>query len=100
LLQQHGRIVRRLDALIPEPFVVTDPPDGPWRGSGNQPLVILSEVGERRFGQDPGERPTLQVSVDGGVLWLIGVPRPGDLFRLSAELRARGVVLEDVSWRP
>jgi anaerobic ribonucleoside-triphosphate reductase activating protein len=100
LLRQHEPIVRRLDALIPEPFVVTDAPNGPWRGSGNQPLVILSEVGERRFVQDAGMRPTLQVSVDGGVLWLIGVPKPGDLSRLSAELRTRGVELEDVSWRP
>jgi anaerobic ribonucleoside-triphosphate reductase activating protein len=100
LLQEHEPLVSRLDALIPEPFVVTNPPDGPWRGSGNQPLVILSELGEQRFAQGADERPTLQVSVDDGVLWLIGVPRPGDLSRLGDELRTRGVVLEDVSWRP
>lgn len=31
---------------------------------------------------------------------MIGIPRRGDLQKLEAALRAEGVVLEEVSWRP
>jgi anaerobic ribonucleoside-triphosphate reductase activating protein len=100
LLERHGDLLGQLDVLIPEPYVANEPPTGPWRGSGNQPLLILSPLGERRFGRLLEGQPSLQVHVEEGAVFLIGVPAPGDLQRLSTELRARGVLLGDVSWRP
>ena len=100
LRAQHGELVAALDALIPEPFVAAEVPSGLWRGSGNQPLVLISELGRERFANAELTAPVMQAVAVDGELWMIGVPRRGDLARLAELLRARGVELEDVSWRP
>lgn len=100
LVADHADLVASLDALIPEPYVAAETPSGAWRGSGNQPLLVLSELGTDRFRDVPTEPATMQVAATDGVLWMIGVPRPGDLSRLTDALRARGIGLHDVSWRP
>ena len=100
LRAQHGELVAALDALIPEPFVAAEVPSRPWRGSGNQPLVLLSDLGRERFAGAELTAPTMQAVAADGELWMIGVPRRGDLARLADLLRARGVELGDVSWRP
>lgn len=114
----HPDLLAQFDAIIPEPFEQRAPTDRPWRGSDNQPLVLLSELGRARFAGDevasagPGaagvdagrsgraDAPSIQVCIDAGRVWLVGVPRPGDLPRLEAALARRGVELQDVSWRP
>jgi anaerobic ribonucleoside-triphosphate reductase activating protein len=100
LRREHATILTYADAVIPEPYVAAAPPDGPWRGSGNQPLVLLSELGRDRFRDVDLAGPHLQVATGGGSLWMIGVPRRGDLARFSDAMATRGVELEDVSWRP
>lgn len=100
LRSRHPDLLDELDAIIPEPYVAADAPDGPWRGSGNQPLVLLSELGRRRFEGHRPEQPQMQAVAADGSLWMIGVPRPGDLPRLTAGLRDRGIDLTEVSWRP
>jgi anaerobic ribonucleoside-triphosphate reductase activating protein len=90
------------DAVITGPYIDRLNPGGPWRGSANQKLVILSELGRERFGPAEEvaaeEERRLQLSSDGRRLWLIGIPDRGDLGRLEHELTARGVTLEGLSW--
>jgi len=103
LEQDFPEILDKLDAVIPEPFVKGRPSDREWRGSSNQTLIPLSDLGRARYagGADnkkPGEAG-LQVQVQAGKVWFIGVPRQGDMEKLEAACKARGVVPENVSWR-
>ena len=100
--QRHADILASLDVLIPEPYVARRTGAGPWRGSSNQPLVPLTPLGRVRYGdetQDAEDAPRIQVSLEHGAAWFIGIPKLGDLDKLEEYARARGVVLEDVSWR-
>jgi anaerobic ribonucleoside-triphosphate reductase activating protein len=98
------RILAALDVVIPGPFQAERAPGGVLRGSANQELVPLTELGRRRYGDlvaAPADRPRLQVTAgDDGRLWTIGVPRPGDLETLDAALRRRGLIQTSASWRP
>lgn len=94
---------RFIDAIITGPFRITEPTTLLWRGSANQRLIPISERGERVYGpyQDAGtDQPDIQFTVSDGQVWMIGIPRRGDLQQLEAALRADGVRLEEVSWRP
>jgi anaerobic ribonucleoside-triphosphate reductase activating protein len=74
-----------------------------WRGSANQPLVPLSPLGHKRYATlltaEPDGKGKLQVSVDAEGVWYIGIPDRGDMGRLEAAARRRGVILGGVSWR-
>jgi anaerobic ribonucleoside-triphosphate reductase activating protein len=103
LQREFSALLARLDALIPEPFVERLTTARPWRGSANQPLLPLSPLGRARYvareeEPQPSE-PALQVSVEQGHIWLIGIPRRGDMDRLEAACRERGVRTEGPSWR-
>jgi anaerobic ribonucleoside-triphosphate reductase activating protein len=41
----------------------------------------------------------LQVAVEDGRLWMIGIPHRGDMTALDALCRTRGLTLDEVSWR-
>ena len=106
--QAHADILALLDVLIPEPYVEVRaggggrPAPGPWRGSSNQPLIPLTPLGRERYADEARyaeDSPRLQVSLEHGSAWFIGIPAPGDMDRLAEHARARGVVLEDLSWR-
>jgi anaerobic ribonucleoside-triphosphate reductase activating protein len=101
LRRAFGSVLAQLDAVIPGPYLAGRPTDAAWRGSDNQTVVPLSELGRRRYADlpEPG-RPRLQIAVDDESIWCIGIPRAGDLERLEASLADRGVLLEEVSWRP
>jgi len=103
LRRDHAGVLALLDALIPEPFVDRLEPEGPWRGSANQPLVLLSALGERRFAgsvlASAQERPSIQVDVRGGEVWFIGIPRRGDLDRIVDAGRKQGIEMQGASWR-
>lgn len=104
LQKRHGKLLARLDALIPEPYVDTLPLSHLWRGSQNQPLIALSARGERVY-RDFLDAPAaafgkrIQVQVDGQRLWSIGIPERGDLAALEALAAERGLRLEQASWR-
>ncbi len=92
-----------IDAVITGRFEITQPTALLWRGSANQRLLPLTGRGRARYGhlvEATCENPPLQVTVSEGQVWMIGIPRRGDLQKLEAALRAEGVVLEEVSWRP
>ena len=89
------------DAVITGPYVDRLNPGGPWRGSANQKLIPLSELGRERFGdaEVPAAREQrLQFSSDGQRLWLIGIPGRGDLGHFERELISRGVSIDGDSW--
>ena len=104
LERRHPKILARLDAIIPEPYVDTVPVSHVWRGSHNQPLVPLSERGRARYA-DYVEAPAgtggkrMQAAVEGGRIWMIGIPERGDMARVEALCASRGLALDKVSWR-
>jgi anaerobic ribonucleoside-triphosphate reductase activating protein len=99
LRRRHAGILEGVDALVSGPYVGTRRPL-PLRGSDNQALHPLSELGRRRYcAEVPHDPLRLQAEYDGRTLWMIGIPRPGDLDRLAGRLAARGIDLGDVSWR-
>ncbi|WNG81152.1 4Fe-4S single cluster domain-containing protein [Mycobacterium sp. ITM-2016-00316] len=92
-----------IDALITGLFRVEQPTDLVWRGSANQRLVALTERGRRVYADHMDRstaNPQMQFTVSGGKVWMIGIPRRGDLRRLELSLRSDGVALEEPSWRP
>lgn len=98
VLRDHAEVLSNVDAVIPEPFVAALAPGQVWRGSSNQPLMLLTELAERRYREIPARRP-FQVVVEDGRLYTIGVPAPGDLERALTLARAKGLAVAEVSWR-
>jgi anaerobic ribonucleoside-triphosphate reductase activating protein len=85
---------------MPEPFAMSQPNGEVWRGSSNQPLVLLSALARQRYLEVPKVHAGLQVSVDSNRVWFIGIPRAGDMDRITRGAAERGLALEDVSWLP
>ena len=104
LQRDHAALLAKLDALIPEPFVQAKPLTHLWRGSANQPLVLLSPRGQRRYADyvaapaDPSHK-RMQAMVDGSRVWYVGIPARGDMAALEASCEARGIAFDQVSWR-
>jgi anaerobic ribonucleoside-triphosphate reductase activating protein len=93
----------RADAVITGRYDVTQPTRLIWRGSANQCLTARTPLGERRYERYldcAPDRAPMQVAVDGGNVWFVGVPRRGDLPRLERVLHRRGVSYTGVTWRP
>lgn len=101
LKRKYGKVISHMDVVISEPFVSTRP--GAWlRGSNNQKIHLLSELAYVRYGSGPYDSdraPRMQVHYDGQTLWMIGIPRRGDLARIEERLGASGITLGAVSWR-
>lgn len=104
LEKRHPRLLARLDALIPEPYVETLPLTQLWRGSSNQRLIPLSVLGAERYApyleaaaDAFGKR--IQLQVDGQRLWSIGLPARGDMAELERLAAERGLGFSEVSWR-
>jgi len=104
LEKRHAKILARLDALIPEPYAEGRPLGALWCGSDNQTLKPLSMRGATRYAGalktlSGGKEKRMQVAVENGRLWMIGIPQRGDMAELEMLCRARGVRLDEVSWR-
>lgn len=104
LQKKHGRLLQKLDALIPEPFVENLPMSHLWRGSSNQPLVPLSERGRRNFAAHVDAAAAtagkqMQTMVDGSRIWFVGIPARGDMVALEQTCREHGIAFDQVSWR-
>jgi anaerobic ribonucleoside-triphosphate reductase activating protein len=92
-----------IDALITGPYRAAEPTDLVWRGSANQHLHLLSDLGRERyagFAEHRPEHPPLQVVVDDDKVSYVGVPRTGALPRMERALRESDVHLGRSSWRP
>ena len=83
-----------IDCLVADPFAAGQPQTRALRGSDNQRMVFLTELGRARFG--PLDRPltpddkVLDILFDdeGGQVFLAGIPRPGDMRKLARLLQA------------
>ena len=100
LRRYHADVLDRLDAVITEPFRQDEPSTDPWLGSANQRLVPLTDLGTLRYTTTRRPPRGMQVHVDGARIWYVGVPRVGDIERIDAALRKRGIEQRRVSWRP
>lgn len=101
LRSQHSEILALLDAVIPEPFQRNAAPGKRWRGSANQQLHALTDLGRVRYADLVDAEPIkrMQVSVTEGQAWFIGIPQPGDLLKLESMLPGKGIRLGAASWR-
>ena len=104
LERDHAALLALLDAVIPEPYVDRLPLTHVWRGSSNQSLVPLSARGRARYApfvdaSADAAGKKMQVSIEGGRVWMIGIPARGDMARVEALCASRGLTLEKVSWR-
>jgi anaerobic ribonucleoside-triphosphate reductase activating protein len=98
---RHDDVLAHCDAVVAGPYVERrNAGDPPLRGSTNQRIVPLTVLGRRRYGSDAALPPRgLQATVTDGHLWMVGIPRAGDLPRIAAKLAERGVRMEATSWR-
>ena len=108
LRKKHPALLEKLDVLIPEPFAEAEPLVNLWRGSANQPLVLLSDRGRARYSafvDAPadafGKRIQAGLARDAGGerIWFVGIPARGDMAALEALCAERGVEFAKVSWR-
>jgi anaerobic ribonucleoside-triphosphate reductase activating protein len=90
-----------VDAVITGRYLAGRPTALIWRGSANQQLIPLTERGSARYTPYLDHVPTqppMQVGRDGAEVWLIGVPRPGDLTRLEAAAARAGIQPMQSTW--
>ena len=103
LEERYSAIVALVDVLITDPYVAANSSDDGLRGSANQRVTIRTQLGASRFegaqlSGIPGPR-RIQVSVDEKNIWMIGIPRRGDLLAVERAALQRGVAIGRVSWR-
>jgi anaerobic ribonucleoside-triphosphate reductase activating protein len=104
LERRHARVLALLDAIVPEPYVDKLPRGNVWRGSSNQPLVPLSARGRARYAAyvdapADGAGKRMQAAIEGGRVWMIGIPDRGDMAAVEELCASRGLALTNVSWR-
>lgn len=88
------------DAVIAGPFRAAEPGTA-WWGSGNQRLVVRDDrIADRYQAGLQSARAEVQVSVEAGQVFIIGIPRRRTLAEVESRLAGSGIRLEGVSWRP
>lgn len=93
-----------VDVLISEPYDAGSAGPCALRGSANQRVHRLSELAWRRYPDDDlemmygAQRQQLSVHVDDNTVWLVGIPKPGDLVQMRKALEGRGLVIGRTSW--
>lgn len=75
------------------------PLGGAWRGSDNQPLLLLTARAQDRYAVSEKVAPAVQLAEADGGLYVIGIPKRGDLALLEQRLSDRGIALQGASWR-
>jgi anaerobic ribonucleoside-triphosphate reductase activating protein len=89
------------DAVVVGPYIERrNVGDTPLRGSDNQHIVALTELGRLRYGSDAELTPRgLQAMLIDGRMFMAGIPRGDDLRLVDERLAARGITMEGASWR-
>lgn len=105
LRRSFGGLLELCDAIVAGPYIERlNPTDGGplWRGSANQRIIPLSDLGRKRYrdAERGDATPHMQVSVEDNRIFYIGIPRRGDMERLTERLSLSGVHAGEVSWRP
>lgn len=95
LTERHPAVLAQIDVLISEPFDEACDEPALLRGSSNQRVTCLTGRGVEMWQAavaSGDQAPAIDiVAGDDGELWLAGIPRPGDLIRLSRALGCRGL---------
>lgn len=97
LFESHNLILKHIDLLISEPFDSDKAVSAPLFGSANQRATCLTERGIRIWQtaeadwRERGAKLDLISEAD-GLIWVAGVPGPGDLKKLGNRLRSAGVI--------
>ena len=95
--RRHRDILRHLDAVIAGPYVEKLAPQ--WlRGSSNQTIHLLSDLGRERYATGPEATNGLQIVAAGEDIRIIGIPDRGDLERMQEKLAGSGVAFGERSW--
>ncbi|WP_326953447.1 4Fe-4S single cluster domain-containing protein [Amycolatopsis sp. NBC_01286] len=95
-------VLARADAVVTGRYQVALPTGLLWRGSANQQLIPLTDLGRDRYAAYTDfvvDHPPIQIAVDDERLFVIGVPPPGALPRLERALRDQGIAFREVAWR-
>ena len=84
LRHKFPTILQEIDVLVPEPFIADLPPVEPFTGSGNQPLLRLTDLARERYPVGMQVRPQMNVAVTPESVMMAGIPQHGDMDRLRA----------------
>ena len=98
----HPATLRMVDVLISGPYVESTDRHEPLVGSHNQRITYFNESLEPAFDAfvtESTDSPPFQVQVGTDGVWLIGIPQPGDMEKLTSGLSAMGIELEGASWQ-
>jgi anaerobic ribonucleoside-triphosphate reductase activating protein len=91
LQARHAAILACIDVLIPEPFVGEVRSTHPLAGSGNQPVMLLTELAHERYGTPAlGSRSRINLAPADDRLRLAGIPRRGEMDRLAVVAAGAG----------
>jgi len=90
LLKMNGLV----DAIISDPYVQDQAQTLALRGSDNQRLTLLTDLGAQRFSQferpaSPDDNKLDLMTGDDGEFWMAGIPRRDDFRRLEQLLAAK-----------
>ncbi|WP_059015907.1 4Fe-4S cluster-binding domain-containing protein [Mycobacterium sp. M26] len=94
----------QVDLLISDPFNSDLAGDYSLRGSANQGVHRITPLAEERYAQTTFEesyaaqRQRIAIHVDQRSVWMVGIPKPGDLRRLDQALEERGISIGRTSW--
>ncbi|MGY1503595.1 4Fe-4S single cluster domain-containing protein [Streptomyces sp. QTS52] len=99
--EPYRRALSLCDAVVAGPYVARRNTGTPLRGSDNQQVVPLTELGHERYGEEalagyPERR--VQVMTDGTELRVIGIPHRAELDRWQTASEAGGVNWESATW--
>lgn len=92
------------DAVVSGPFVASLAGRDALRGSSNQVVTAVSDLGQRRYqaatleADYASQRSRMAVHVDESSIWMVGIPLPSTMAALSGALHSRGVDLGKESW--
>lgn len=99
----HSETLALIDVLISEPFDKSQIAPALLRGSSNQRVTCLTDAGVELWGAAEAAAegaPAVDLVVaENGEVWLAGVPRSGDLARLSNALSRHGVTAKTSAGR-
>jgi len=101
LERKFPALLALIDVVIPGPFHVNRPNGSHLYGSENQRVVILTSLGNERYGEKaanevPGKQ--MQASSDSEGIWLVGIPERGDMEAFRTRCAGKGLNMEEVSW--
>lgn len=104
LERKFPETLKLIDVLIPGPYVEKRTGSSVLAGSDNQVPRFANEVVQERYeewmsNQSATTSRKLQATVDEAGIWLIGLPRRGDLEKMERQCLKEGLEFNSPSWR-